>query len=154
MPDCADLSEKKPRRVVAKAAPRRTVARSKSLDGHKKAPQALKMLITVVPRRKTEYFMDFLQAFDVNMQFCSVAHGTATSEIRALMGLEDSEKRVIFSLIREDMAPKALAALEEKFKTIKNAKGIAMTVPLTGMIGVALYQFLANNRKGGKANEI
>ena len=29
-----------------------------------------------------------------------------------------------------------------------------MTVPLTGMIGVALYQFLANNRKGGKANEI
>ena len=154
MPDRAEVTEKKPRRVAAKAAPRRTAVRNKPLDGHKKAPQALKMLITVVPRRKTEYFMDFLQSFDVNMQFCSVAHGTATSEIRALMGLEDDEKRVIFSVVRGDMAEKALSALEEKFQTIKNAKGIAMTVPLTGMIGVALYQFLANNRKGGKANEI
>jgi len=72
----------------------------------------------------------------------------------ALMGLEDSEKRVIFSVVREDMAPRVLLALEEKFATIKNAKGIAMTVPLSGMIGVAIYQFLSNNRKGGKQHEI
>ena len=154
MPNRSEQTEKKPARVVAKATSRLPSTRKKAVDGHKKAPQALKLLITVVPRRKTEYFMDLLQSFDVNMQFCSTAHGTATSEIRALMGLEDNEKRVIFSVIREDMAPLALAALEEKFETIKNAKGIAMTVPLTGMIGVALYQFLANNRKGGKANEI
>ena len=155
MPSRSEQTEKKPIRVAAKAATSRLPStRKKTAEGHKKAPQALKMLITVVPRRKTEYFMDLLQSFDVNMQFCSTAHGTATSEVRALMGLEDNEKRVIFSVIREDMAPRALAALEEKFTTIKNAKGIAMTVPLTGMIGVALYQFLANNRKGGKANEI
>ena len=154
MPNRSEQTEKKPARVVAKATSRLPSTRKQAVDGHKKAPQALKLLITVVPRRKTEYFMDLLQSFDVNMQFCSTAHGTATSEIRALMGLEDNEKRVIFSVIREDMAPLALAALEEKFETIKNAKGIAMTVPLTGMIGVALYQFLANNRKGGKANEI
>ena len=118
------------------------------------APQKLKLLITVVNRAKAEFYMDLIQSFDVNMQFCSTARGTATSDIRALMGLEDSEKRVIFSVVREDKAPLILKTLDEKFATIKNAKGIAMTVPLTGMIGVALYQFLANNRKGGKQHEI
>ena len=141
---------KKTRAVAA----RRNAATKSTAKGHKKAPQKLKMLITVVPRRKTEYFMDLIQSFEVNMQFCSAAVGTANSDILAMIGLEDSEKRVIFSLIREDLAPVALATLEEKFNTIKNAKGIAMTVPLTGVIGVSIYQFLANHRKGGKQNEI
>jgi len=138
---------KKMRTVSVK---RSTVTKG-TATGHKKAPQRLKLLITVVPRRKTEYFMDFIQSFDVNMQFCSAAHGTANSDILAMMGLEDSEKRVIFSMVREDRATAVLAALEEKFRTIKNAKGIAMTVPLTGVIGVSIYQFLANHRKGGEA---
>ena len=140
---------KKTRRTATKVA-RRTVSKKSPETGHKTAPQRLKMLITVVPREKTEYFMDLIQSFGVNMQFCSNARGTAGSDILALMGLEENEKRVIFSTVREDMAPKALAALEEKFATIKNAKGIAMTVPLTGLIGVSIYQFLSDNRKGGK----
>ena len=154
MSSVANETEKKTRRTVAKPTARRTVSKAKTATGHKAAPQKLKLLITVVPRRKTEYFMDLIQSFDVNMQFCSTAKGTATSDIMALMGLEDNEKRVIFSVVREDMASRVLLALEEKFATIKNAKGIAMTVPLTGMIGVAIYQFLANNRKGGKQHEI
>lgn len=140
---------KKTRRTATKVT-RRTVSKKSPETGHKTAPQRLKMLITVVPREKTEYFMDLIQSFGVNMQFCSNARGTAGSDILALMGLEENEKRVIFSTVREDMAPKALAALEEKFATIKNAKGIAMTVPLTGLIGVSIYQFLSDNRKGGK----
>lgn len=140
---------KKAKRTVTKVA-RRTVSKKSPQTGHKTAPQRLKMLITIVPRAKTEYFMDLIQSFGVNMQVCFNGRGTAGSDILALMGLEENEKRVIFSTIREDMAPKALSVLEEKFATIKNAKGIAMTVPLTGLIGVSIYQFLADNRKGGK----
>ena len=154
MSSVANEVAKKTRRTAAKPAARRTATRARTQAGHKAAPQKLKLLVTVVPRRKTEYFMDLIQAFDVNMQFCCTANGTASSDIMALMGLEDNEKRVIFSIVREDMAPRVLLALEEKFATIKNAKGIAMTVPLTGVIGVAIYQFLSNNRKGGKQHEI
>ena len=119
----------------------------KTPDGHKRAPQGLKLLVTVVPREKTEYFMDLIQSFGANMQFAAAANGTASSDIMHLMGLEDSEKRVIFSVVREDMAPKALAALQEKFTTIKNGKGIAMTVPMTSVIGASIYRFLADNRR-------
>ena len=108
------------------------------------APQKLKLLFTVVSRKKAEFYADFLQSFDVNMQLTLAASGTASTETLSLLGLTDSEKSVIISIIREDKAKKALSALEEKFKTIKNGKGIAYTVPMTGTIGVAIYKFLAN----------
>ena len=78
------------------------------------------------------------------MQLSFAAEGTANTEMLNLLGLSDSEKSVIFSIIKEENAKSALLALEEKFTTIKNGKGIAFTVPLTGTIGVAIYQFLAN----------
>ena len=108
------------------------------------APVKLKLLITVVNREKVEFYTDLLQTFDVNMQMSFSARGTAGSDILQLMGLEESEKSVIFSIIREDMCDKALSALEQKFKTIKNGKGIAYTIPMTGTIGVAIYRFLSN----------
>lgn len=119
---------------------------SGAANKHKTAPKRLKLLITVVERSKAELYMDLLQAYEVNMQITATASGTATSDILHLMGIEESEKRVIFSLIREDRAAAALAMLEEKFKTIKKGKGIAMTVPLTGVIGVSIYRFLSNSR--------
>ena len=57
---------------------------------------------------------------------------------------------MIFSLIREDRAEEALRAVEEKFRTLRNGKGIAYTVPLSGVMGVAIYQFLSNNKMTGK----
>lgn len=127
----------------------RTKSESGTAKGHMSAPQKLKLLITVVNREKVELFTDLLQSFEVNMQFVTSASGTASSEILSLMGLEESAKSVIFSIIREDKAPAALRMLEQKFATIRRGKGIAYTVPLSGMIGASLYQFFCNNRKGG-----
>ena len=108
------------------------------------APRKLKLLVTVVNREKAEFYMDFLQSFEVNFQTAMAAHGTASQETLRLLGLGESNKTVIFSVIREDMCERALNALEQKFKTIKNGKGIAYTIPMTGTIGVAIYQFLSN----------
>lgn len=112
----------------------------------KVTPKKLKLLVTVVSRKKTEFYVDLLQGFEVNMQLCLSAEGTATDETRHLLGLEDANRTVILSLIREDRARDALCALEEKFRVIRGGKGIAYTIPLTGVIGVAIYQFLSNNR--------
>ena len=110
----------------------------------------LKLLITVVNKNKTEFYTDLLQSFEINMQLVMRAHGTAGSEMLHYMGLEESEKTVIFSLIREDRAVAALAALDEKFRTIRGGKGIAYTVPISGVIGAAIYQFLSNQPTPGK----
>ena len=115
-----------------------------NVHGPSLAPKKLSLLITVVDRRKAEFYTDFLQSFEVNMQLTLAASGTASSEMLSLLGLTESEKSVILSVIREDRIKTALAGLDEKFRTIKNGKGIAYTVPMTGTIGVAIYQFLAN----------
>ena len=109
------------------------------------APQKLKLLFTVVNRSKAEFYIDFLHSFDVNLQMAMAAHGTASTEMLSYLGLTNNEKVLILSVIRDDMEKAALDALEEKFNTIKNGKGIAYTVPLTSTIGVAIYQFLCNN---------
>lgn len=110
------------------------------------APRRLTLLVTVVNRNKAEFYADLLQSFEVNMQLITAASGTATTETLHYLGLTDTDKSVIFSVIREDKAPAALVALEEKFKTIKNGKGIAFTTPMSGTIGVAIYQFLSNTK--------
>ena len=108
------------------------------------APKKLKLLVTVVNRKKAEFYTDFLQTFEVNFQLALNASGTASTEMMSVLGLTDSDKSVILSVIREDRASIALRELEEKFRTIKNGKGIAYTVPMTGTIGVAIYRFLSN----------
>ena len=106
----------------------------------------LKLLITVVNRKKAEFFTDYLAGFEVNFQASVLAQGTARSDTLHLLGLEDTDRSVIYSLIREDRAEEALQGLEEKFQTLRGGKGIAFTVPLTSVIGVAIYRFLSNNR--------
>lgn len=106
----------------------------------------IKLLITVVNRKKTEFFMDFLQGFEVNAQMSMLAQGTARSDTLHLLGLEDADRSVIFSLVREDRAEEILRGLEDKFATVRGGKGIACTVPLSSVIGVATYRFLSNNR--------
>ena len=64
----------------------------------------LKLLVTVVNRNKTEFFIDFIGGFEANLQLSVLAQGTAKSETLHLLGLEDSDKSVIFSVIREDKA--------------------------------------------------
>ncbi len=107
----------------------------------------LQMLITVVNRNKVDYYSDLIQSFGVNMQATAMAYGTADKKMLNILGLSDTEKAVIFSVIQEEMAPEALAAIDEKFNTIKDGKGIAYTVPLSSVIGVLTYGFLSNNRK-------
>ena len=143
----ADIKKK-----TAPTRPRRLRVRAEAAaeSGHRSAPHKLKLLITVVNREKVEFYTDLLQSFEVNMQFSASARGTAGSDILHMMGLEESEKSVIFSVIREDKAPEALRTLKQKFETIKRGKGIAYTVPLSGMIGVSWYQFLCNERRNVK----
>ena len=114
----------------------------------KKAPvgdyKKLKLLVTVVNRNKTEFFLDLLSDLEINFQTSVPAHGTAGSETLRLLGLADADKSVLFSILREDKAEETLKLLDEKFQKIRGGKGIAFTIPLSGVIGVAIYRFLGN----------
>ncbi len=113
----------------------------------------LELLITIVDRQKAEFFADLIQSYDVNMQMLVRAEGTANEEMLNLLGLQESKKTVIFSVIKEEKVKDALASIERKFKTIRNGKGIAYTIPMSSIIGVAVYGFLSNNERAAKEDK-
>ena len=111
------------------------------------AIKKLKLIFTVVDRQKGEFYLDVISQFEVNCPMVVGGLGTASSEIVELLGL-NNHKAVILSVAREDMVPKIMNTLEEKFETVRHGRGIAFAVPLSSVIGVNLYQFLSNNRFG------
>ena len=106
----------------------------------------LKILITIIDRSKTIFYVDLLEQFEVNVQYVLYGKGTANSQILDMLGLVESDKSVIISFIREDMIKEVLETLNDKFHTVKNGKGIAYTIPLDSIIGVSAYQLLSNDR--------
>ena len=57
----------------------------------------IKMLVTVVDRSKTLFYLDLLEQFEVNVQMVLYGKGTATSEMLNLLGLVESDKTVTLS---------------------------------------------------------
>ena len=110
------------------------------------AIKKLKLLVTVVDRTKTEFYLDVLSQFNVNLQLVTGGLGTANSELIDMLGL-NIHKAVIFSTVREDRVDEIMNCLEEKFHTIRNGKGIAFAVPMSSVIGVNIYRFLSDNRQ-------
>ena len=111
------------------------------------------MLITVVDRSKTLFYLDLLEQFEVNVQMVLYGSGTAKSEMLHMLGLIETDKSIILSYIKEERCKDALEMLNEKFQKVKNGKGIAYTIPLDSIIGVSMYQLLSNDRtikEGGK----
>lgn len=138
-----NIAEKKKN---ARIAVKNTAAKLKHGNGNTVTSNRLKMLITVVSRNKGEYYADLIQSFDVNMQIIALANGTADAGTLRYLGLTDTEKSVIFSIIQESKLPDALHGLNEKFNTVKGGKGIAYTIPLTSVIGTLIFGFLSNNK--------
>ena len=111
------------------------------------APNKLELLITVVTKKKADFFADLIQSFDCNMQIKILGKGAANTEILEYLGLSGSEKIALFSVIRSDRKVEILEALDEKFKTIKNGKGVAVTTPFSSVIGKLVYGFLSNDER-------
>ena len=113
----------------------------------------LKILVTIVNRAKADFYMDHIQSFGVNMQMVVFGKGTAPREVATAMGLADSDRAVIFSIIGEDKLRSALDSIEEKFNTSVGGKGIAYTIPMASVIGKSIFNFLSDNRDAVRRNE-
>lgn len=114
----------------------------KPKGGQKIEPEKPQLLILIVESVKAEFYADLLQSFNVNVCLTSYAKGTSS----AFLGVEGTEKAVLFAPISEKRSKMIMDKLEEKFNTIKNGKGVAVTVPFSGIIGLNSYSFFIDNR--------
>ena len=108
------------------------------------APRKIKILITIIPRTKTDFYLSALEGYDVNLQTVLYARGTAPSDLARMLGVIDDKKAVILSVVPEDRISEVLVRYEDKYFKTKNGRGIAFTIPISSTIGIAVYKFLAN----------
>ena len=65
-----------------------------------------------------------------------VGHGTARSSYLSYFGINDIEKRAVFSIIPESVAKGVLKSVGQDLRLYLLGRGIAFTVPLSGISGI------------------
>jgi hypothetical protein len=111
------------------------------------APEKLELLIAIVNAPKVRYYSNLIQSSEANMQLVVQASGTSEKAIMNYLGLNQDTRQAIFSVVREDKIKDLLELLDEKFSTVKDGGGIAVTVPLSSINGALTYGFLSNDKR-------
>lgn len=122
---------------------------TKMREKDENALKKLEFLVVIVNRKKYDFYSDYIQNFEVNMQMLAHGRGTSDRMTASVLDKLGTDKAIIFAVIKEERVKDALAGLEEKFATYKDSKGVAFTVPMKSVIGALTYTFLSNN-KGSK----
>lgn len=104
----------------------------------------LLLFITIVSSGHGAQVIRLFEKLGVSAQFVQSGEGTATKEIHDLLGIEDVDKDIVFSFTAEEKIPQVREDLSEYFSLNKRNRGIGMAIPLSSIIGVRVYQFLAD----------
>ena len=111
------------------------------------SPMKLTLLVTIVPREREAFFIDYLQTLGANLQLGAQGHGTATKEVLEYVGLDNNDKAVLFCIIKEERVERIMSGLEDKFTALRNSKGIAAAIPLSSVIGKLSFGFLSGDSR-------
>ena len=95
--------------------------------------QRLKLVVTIAERGKGTRIKEVCDkvhnAFHLNL----MGHGTAPTRILEYLGLSNSEKDIIFSVVPEELSAAVLESLKHELELDKSGGGIAFTIPISSV---------------------
>ncbi len=105
----------------------------------KKAPQKkdrVKLLVGIINKEDEGRFTEIVNECATAMHFSGVGHGTARSSYMTYFGFNEIEKRVTMSLIPAGAEHNILSAVGHGLKLYLVGRGIAFTIPLSGISNI------------------
>lgn len=108
----------------------------------------IKMLVSIVNRGKGEKVEHLLQELGITYHLICLGHGTANSELLDYLGLGETDKDIVFSVVECDKLQEAFTVLNEKLSLSKHGNGIIFTVPINSVGGPVTLKILTG--KSGK----
>ena len=103
-------------------------------------------LVTITDRRSTDAFLALYAEHGVRVSLRTVGAGTAVQETLATLGLEKSEKAVLFALVTADTWPKIQKDLRRKMRIDVPGTGIAFIIPVSSIGGKRALLFLTEHQ--------
>ncbi len=93
----------------------------------------IKLLITIVSRGIATDVAEVLYEHGLTMNCIMQGMGTASSEIRHMLGLGTSEKELVLTVAPQEQLRKCLPVLNSRLHLPRAGHGIAFTVPLSAV---------------------
>jgi len=106
--------------------------------------EKLHIFVTIVNFGQSNAIIKMFESFGVSAQFIQVGNGTANKNVLDILGIEDNRKEVIISVVSRSQIENIKPELEAYFAASRWNKGIGFSIPMKSIIGVKVYQFLAN----------
>lgn len=113
----------------------------------KQDDRQVKMLVSIISKADQEKLTETLNQYAVSMHFSGIGHGTARSHHRSYFGIDEVEKRVTFSLIPGHLESTLLTAIGKELRLYLIGKGIAFTMPLSGISNIIEDPILSTSDK-------
>ena len=110
-------------------------------------------MTTIVDRKVAKKYSELYKENEQHVMFVTLGSGTAANEILDYLGLENTEKAVIFSIQEESAWEKTKKQLQQKLKIDAPGGGIAFTIPLSSVGGKKTLQFLLEGQDYQKEEE-
>lgn len=106
----------------------------------------VKLLNIIVDRDRAEKIIHSLEKLDVNVIHAFYGSGTAPNELLSILGLM-TEKVIITCTVRKENLAEVYDCLQSEYKFAERGMGIAFTIPLVAVSGLASLRFVAGEKK-------
>lgn len=118
----------------------------------KQDDKRVKILVSIINKEDQEKLTETINKHCTAMHFSGIGHGTARSHHRSYFGFDEVDKRVTFSLIPGYLEHSLLNAVGTALKLYLLGRGIAFTIPLSGISSIVEEPILSTPEKAEGRN--
>ena len=93
----------------------------------------VKLLVCIIKKGEELALTEACNEICPALSFSGLGYGTAKSHYLSYLGLDEVEKRIVYSLIPNYCEKRVLQAINQRLKLYLMGNGIAFTIPLSGI---------------------
>lgn len=113
----------------------------------------LSMLVTITGRKQAKSFSDFYTSAGLPVSVITVGYGTASNDILDYLGLDNSEKYVMFHFVTDETWKEVKRQLRVKMHIDYPGFGIAFLIPFSSIGGKKALDYLTVGQPFKKGEE-
>lgn len=111
------------------------------------------MMTTIIDRKNSKKYINLYKKDKLEVMYITLGEGTARGDILDYLGLEASEKMVIFNFVQQHDWMLTKKNLQRKLQIDAPGEGIAFLVPLSSIGGKRTLQFLLDRQELPESEE-